>query len=115
MNVTGRFTYSIVAALFGLCILLSSPLAARVHEVSIGTVDITREVRGLNGAWGFGFLPDGSMIITEKRGRLFFYKEGRIHSSLSLENRATNLFEDIQTDADVLMAGFECSLVLSNV
>ena len=76
MNTAVRFTYSLSAAMFSLLILLSSPLAARVHEVSIGTVDITREVRGLNGAWGFGFLPDGSMIITEKRGRLFLYKEG---------------------------------------
>lgn len=57
-------------------VTLSSPLAARDFDLSIGTVQITREVRGLNGAWGFGFLPDGSIIVTEKRGRLYLTKDG---------------------------------------
>ena len=37
---------------------------------SLGQMQITPVVTGLDEPWGFGFLPDGSVLITEKAGRL---------------------------------------------
>ena len=34
-------------------------------------------VKGLSNPWGFTFLPDDSMLITEKRGELIHFKNGK--------------------------------------
>ncbi|OSY88167.1 hypothetical protein WH52_08525 [Tenacibaculum holothuriorum] len=34
-------------------------------------------VKGLSNPWGFTFLPDNSMLITEKRGELIHFKNGK--------------------------------------
>ncbi|WP_089666855.1 PQQ-dependent sugar dehydrogenase [Gramella sp. MAR_2010_147] len=34
-------------------------------------------VEGLKIPWGFTFLPDGSMLITEKKGEIIHYKDGK--------------------------------------
>lgn len=45
-----------------------------------GTVEVRAEtvVEGLDVPWGIGFLPDGSMLITERAGRIRLVKDGRL-------------------------------------
>ncbi|MCH9825392.1 MAG: PQQ-dependent sugar dehydrogenase [Alphaproteobacteria bacterium] len=50
-----------------LAALLSLPLS--VHAQDIGK--ITEIVSGLKGPWSIGFLPDGEVLVTEKRGKLW--------------------------------------------
>ena len=50
-----------------LAALLSLPLS--VHAQDIGK--ITEIASGLNGPWSIGFLPDGEVFVTEKRGKLW--------------------------------------------
>jgi len=50
-----------------LAALLSLPLS--VHAQDIGK--ITEIASGLNGPWSIGFLPDGEVLVTEKRGKLW--------------------------------------------
>ena len=50
-----------------LAALLSFPLS--VHAQDIGK--ITEIAFGLNGPWSIGFLPDGEVLVTEKRGKLW--------------------------------------------
>ena len=48
--------------------------AQSVTQVNYDVVDV---VDGLNIPWGMSFLPDGSMLITEKAGELIHFKEGK--------------------------------------
>lgn len=50
-----------------LAALLSLPLS--VHAQDIGK--ITEIASGLKGPWSIGFLPDGEVLVTEKRGKLW--------------------------------------------
>ena len=50
-----------------LAALLSLPLS--VHAQDIGK--ITKIASGLKGPWSIGFLPDGEVLVTEKRGKLW--------------------------------------------
>ena len=59
-----------------LLMALGSAASAREAQLSAGEVSITKEVSGLKGAWGFGFLPSGDLIISEKRGRLYLAQPG---------------------------------------
>lgn len=65
-------TYWVILLLFE----FAPPAFAREVSLSAGTVTISKELRGLVGAWGFGFLPDGSVIVTEKRGRMYIGQPG---------------------------------------
>ncbi len=42
-----------------------------------GRVTLTPVVTGLDAPWGFDFLPDGGILITERDGRLLHVKDGR--------------------------------------
>lgn len=44
---------------------------------SAGPLTVTPMVTGLNEPWALEFLPDGSLLITEREGRLLHVKEGR--------------------------------------
>ncbi len=63
--------------LFLALLLLAAPLGAQTLEGPNGPLPVTRMAGGLEGPWSFGFLPDGSVLITEKRGRLWRLKDGR--------------------------------------
>ena len=42
------------------------------------TVEVSDYVTGLEKPWGLVFLPDGSLLITEKPGRLRLFKDGQL-------------------------------------
>lgn len=45
-------------------------------ETSAGPMEITRVAAGFEMPWGFAFLPDGSLLVTEKGGRLLRFAQG---------------------------------------
>lgn len=46
-------------------------LPALAMDTGQGKVTVTRMADGLDSPWGFGFLPDGSVLITEQEGALW--------------------------------------------
>lgn len=46
------------------------------------TVDVTAVALGLENPWGMSFLPDGSMLVTERPGRLRLVRDGQIGSPI---------------------------------
>ncbi|MCQ0093007.1 PQQ-dependent sugar dehydrogenase [Roseovarius sp. M141] len=56
---------------------LAAPLGAQTLDGPSGPLRVTQMADALNGPWAFGFLPDGSVLITEKRGHLWRLSEGR--------------------------------------
>ena len=71
-----------VRLVFVFCLWLMSTVAvsdqsAVVHSEK-ASFQVTELVTGLEHPWGLGFLPDGSMLITERGGRLRRFKEGRL-------------------------------------
>ena len=62
-----------------LFVMLSAlPHDAQTMETSQGTVAVTRIAGGLNAPWGFGFLPDGTILITERGGKLKRVADGTV-------------------------------------
>jgi len=59
----------LIAFLLALIILSTPVQAQRIEPV----------VEGLNAPWSFGFLPDGSVLITERSGRLLRYDGSGLH------------------------------------
>ncbi|MCR9107947.1 PQQ-dependent sugar dehydrogenase [Marivita sp. XM-24bin2] len=57
-----------------------SPVAAQVTsetiETSAGAMQVSAVVTGLDEPWGFGFLPDGKIVITERDGRVLLVTPG---------------------------------------
>ena len=49
----------------------ATPLSAATLDSSAGPLALTRMAEGLQVPWAFGFLPDGAVLITERRGRLW--------------------------------------------
>ena len=43
---------------------------AETFETSVGPIEVSAEVSGLNRPWSFAFLPDGAILLTEKPGTL---------------------------------------------
>lgn len=59
-----------VAGLAAAFLVTAGPMAAESPEPTRGPVHVTEVVTGLDHPWALAFLPDGSMLITEKPGRL---------------------------------------------
>ena len=49
-------------------------------ESSTGTLRVTEMAAGLDTPWAFGFLPDGSVLITERDGRVMRLSDGRLRN-----------------------------------
>lgn len=58
-------------------IVAGQPLVA--FETSQGAVTETRMAEGLDEPWSFGFLPDGAVLVTERRGTLWRVSDGSRH------------------------------------
>ncbi|MBT8154463.1 PQQ-dependent sugar dehydrogenase [Epibacterium ulvae] len=54
----------------------ASSLAAQVMGSSAGALKITKMADGFDIPWGFGFLPDGSVLITDREGLLYLVRDG---------------------------------------
>ncbi|MDF1856608.1 PQQ-dependent sugar dehydrogenase [Pseudooceanicola sp.] len=65
---------NLIAALI---IVLALPETALALDTSTGPVRIEKVADGLRGPWAIGFLPDGGVLVTEKRGRLWHIQDGR--------------------------------------
>ena len=48
----------------------SAPLNAAELETTAGRMDITKIAEGFGIPWGFDFLPDGSILVTDREGEL---------------------------------------------
>ncbi len=56
---------------------MAVPLGAQTLDGPVGPLRVTEMAGGLASPWAFGFLPDGSVLITEKRGALWRLDAGR--------------------------------------
>ncbi|MEM8592730.1 MAG: PQQ-dependent sugar dehydrogenase, partial [Pseudomonadota bacterium] len=65
------------------CLLaLATPTFADIDSTA-GTLRVAPILSGLDEPWGFGFLPDGKVVITERDGRLLLLTPGSGASSIS--------------------------------
>lgn len=54
-----------------------TPVTIPEEEVTLANYEYEMLVPGLDIAWGMAFLPDGSLLITEKSGELIHFKDGK--------------------------------------
>ena len=64
-------------------------LPALAMDTSQGKLTVTRMADGLDAPWGFGFLPDGSVLITERDGALSRLSNDGRHSVGGIAEVAT--------------------------
>ncbi len=60
-----------------LAAVASAPVAAQTLRSSAGDIAVETVARGLDHPWGFAFLPDGRMLVTERPGRMRIVAQGR--------------------------------------
>ena len=58
---------------------LGGAAPAQALDTGQGTLTVTRMADGLDQPWGFGFLPDGSVLITERDGAVQRLTEAGLH------------------------------------
>ena len=56
--------------------IIAPPAAAQTLDSSAGPLEVTAIAEGLQVPWSFGFLPEGGVLITEKRGKLWHLPPG---------------------------------------
>ncbi len=54
-------------------------ITIRMITPAAAEVQITRMISGLDQPWGIALLPDASVLITEKEGRLLHVRGGKVH------------------------------------
>ncbi|MEM7733491.1 MAG: PQQ-dependent sugar dehydrogenase [Pseudomonadota bacterium] len=59
---------------------LAAPVDVQAMDTSQGKLTVTQVAGGLNAPWGFGFLPDGSILITERDGAVKHVSDGRVQA-----------------------------------
>ena len=59
-------------------VFLLAPAAAIALDTSVGEIEVSPIVTGLDEPWAVGFLPDGAILITERDGRLLSVKDGAV-------------------------------------
>lgn len=69
-----------LAVLLGACSVQAQPAPTiRTQEASVRAVTVAR---GLENPWGFAFLPDGRILVTERPGMMRVVKDGKLSSPL---------------------------------
>ena len=72
-------TVSLLTAILIACFSCAQQSESEVKAETPNVIDYTTEmvVPDLNIPWGMAFLPDGSMLITEKSGEIIHFKNGK--------------------------------------
>ena len=67
-----------------LCMLICLPLAAgaQAYKSDEHAFRVVKLVEGLDHPWSLAFLPDGRMLVTERRGRLYLLSPGFERTSI---------------------------------
>jgi len=64
---------------------VASPLNAQKIGTSLGMLNVTQVVSGLDEPWALGFLPSGALLITERAGRLLHItRDGTVQTVVGL-------------------------------
>ncbi len=69
-DLKGRSALLLVAVFASLALALQVGGKDRPIDTKQGQIKVETVAQGLDQPWGFAFLPDGRMLVTEKRGRL---------------------------------------------
>ena len=59
---------------------VTEPNVLSKHASEDASFYLVLEIKGLANPWGFVFLPDGSVLITERSGRLLHFVEGELYA-----------------------------------
>ncbi|MEO0358978.1 MAG: PQQ-dependent sugar dehydrogenase, partial [Pseudomonadota bacterium] len=62
---------------FVFALLFTAPVQANMTG-PLGLLQVTPQVTGLENPWAFGFLPDGSVMITQTDGHVVLAKDGQV-------------------------------------
>lgn len=81
----GCSQYSLLAAATALMLSSQTGLAKdRMLPTKAGPIKVKTIAKGLQNPWGFAFLPDGQMLVTERPGRLrLVSKDGAVSKPLT--------------------------------
>ena len=75
---------SVTLCAAALAAFASTPVAAQTLRSSAGEVVVGTVARGLDHPWGFAFLPDGRILVTERPGRMRIVgKDGKLSPALA--------------------------------
>ncbi|WP_232835034.1 PQQ-dependent sugar dehydrogenase [Pleomorphovibrio marinus] len=72
-----RLQLILVAFISQFCMAQTPPNGPEVTDPSWSNFEVETVVDGLKVPWGLAFLPDGSMLITERSGELLHVKNGK--------------------------------------
>ncbi|AKA33919.1 PQQ-dependent sugar dehydrogenase [Flagellimonas lutaonensis] len=100
-------------SLYFFVVLLTSSCAQKVDKgINLPSqINFTAEsvVDGLQNPWGMAFLPDGSILITEKSGKLIHFKEGKkveVANTPEVYDRGQGGFMDVELHPDYAQNGW---------
>jgi glucose/arabinose dehydrogenase len=69
---------TMILRVLALLIVPFLPASAVAMDTSTGTVTLQKVADGLDSPWAFGFLPDGSVLVTEQGGTLKRIAQGQV-------------------------------------
>lgn len=77
MNAFRRLTLSLSLLLSSAALAPAmAQVASETIQTSAGALQVSAVVTGLDEPWGFGFLPDGKIVVTERDGRVLLVTPG---------------------------------------